>query len=124
MASKRFRNYAWFAGAKKFAEAHGTAINADSGDEVQFGNDGIEGLSDGVIQVQFDIDFVVPVSGTSIDLWDLFLNKKEFMSRMLAGGKVIMVPSRITNLSLTSESKNGTATGKITVKQCGQAQVN
>lgn len=119
----RFRNFPWFAGSKKFAEAHGVALNADSGDEVQIGNDGILGLSDGVIQIKFDLDFVVPVAGTKLDLWSLFLNKTEFTSRMMAGGKSIMVPSRITNLSLTSEAKSGTATGKITVMQSGDATV-
>lgn len=123
MASARFRNFPWFAGSRKFAEAHGVAVSMDSGDEIQLGNDGILGLSDGIIMVQFDLDFVLPVSGTKINLLKMFLNKEEFMSKMLAGGQAIMVPSRITNLNLTSESKNGTATGKITVKQCSTAQL-
>jgi len=119
----RFRNFPWFLGSKKFAEAHGVALNADSGDEVQIGNDGILGLSDGVIQMRFELDFVVPVAGTKIDLWDYFLNKRGFSARMMAGGKSIMIPCRITNMNLTSEAKNGTATGKITVQQEGQATV-
>jgi hypothetical protein len=115
MAQSRFRNFPLFLASKKFAEAHGNAYNADSGDELQFGSDGILGLSDGIITVRIEADYVVPVAGTKIDLWNLFLNKTEFYVRMLMGGKSHQVPCRITNMAQQSESKGGTATGKITM---------
>jgi len=123
MASARFRAFPLFLGTKKFAEAHGNAFNADSGDEIQFGSDGILGLSDGIIQIRIEADYVVPVRGTSVDIFDLFFNKKEFSTRIMMGGKAVTIPARITNMSQQSESKGGTATGKVTIQCSGAPSV-
>lgn len=123
MASARFRNFPLFINSKKFAEAHGNAFNADSGSEIQIGSDGILGLSDGVIQVRIEADYVVPVRGTTVDVFDLFYNQKEFTVRMMMGGKSHQIPARITNISQQSEAKGGTATGKVTIMACGAPEM-
>ena len=116
MPGARFRHFPLFVGSRKFAEAHGNSITVDSGDEIQIGSDGILGLSDGVTQVRIEVDYVVPVKGMSIDIWDYIMNKKEFTVRALMGGKSLQMGARFTNASMQSEAKTGAATGKATIQ--------
>lgn len=123
MASARFRPIPWYINNRKVAEANGSAYNLDSGDEVQIGHEGVLGLSDGVPMIKLDLDFVQPVAGTKIDFIAMFKNKQEVAIQGAIGGKIHAIPMRITNLSITSTSKTGAVTGKITLQNSGDLDV-
>ncbi len=123
MASNKFRAFPMLIGGRKFAECNGTQYTGESGDEQQIGAEGVMGLSEGVPVIKIDADYVQPVAGTSIDIHGMFKNKTEFTVQMPIGGKSHGVRMRITNVSLTSETKNGTAKGKITMLNASQLDI-
>lgn len=123
MASSKFRAFPMLIGGRKFAECNGTQYTADSGDEQMIGADGVLGLSEGIPVIKIEADYCQPVAGTKIDLWSLFTNKTEFTVQQPIGGKSHGVRMRITNMSLTSESKNGTAKGKITMMNASDLDI-
>lgn len=123
MASAKFRAFPMLIGGRKFAECNGTQYTADSGDEQQIGAEGVLGLSEGVPVIKIDADYVQPVAGTNIDLWSMFQNKTEFTVQQPIGGKSHGVRMRISSMSLTSETKNGTAKGKITMLNASQLDI-
>jgi len=115
MANPRIRPFPLYLKGKKFAEAHGNAFNGESGDELQFGAEGIIGLSEGIPTAKIDADYVVPVAGTQIDVLTLWLNKTDIGVGIFMGGKYVQFTGRITNVANQSESQKGTATGKCTI---------
>lgn len=123
MASSRFRPIPWYINGRKIAEANGTAYNLNSGDEVQIGHDGVLGLSDGIPMIKLDVDYVQPVAGTQIDFMSMFVNKQEIQVQGAIGGKVHAIPMRITDVAITSTSKTGAVTGKLTLQNSGDLDV-
>lgn len=123
MASARFRPIPMYINGRKIAEANGISYSIDAGDEQQLGHDGVLGLSDGIQMLKVDVDYPQPVAGTQIDFMAMINNKQEVQIQLAIGGKVHAIPMRITNIAITSTSKSGAVTGKLTLQNSGDLDV-
>lgn len=121
--SGRTRPFPIYINSRKVAEAFQNNIDAESGDEQQFGAEGVLGLSEGITTFEIDFDVVQLTRGTNIDLFGILMNKQEVGVGVSVGPKRIRVPMRCTSANLTSQSRNGTATGKWKFKQSGTPSV-
>lgn len=122
-AGSKFRAIPLLIAGRKFAECNGTVYTAQSGDEQCIGADGVLGLSEGIPILKIEADFVQPVSGTKIDIYGMFVNKTEFVAQQPIGGKSHGSRMRITDISITSETKNGTCKGKITMMNASDLDI-
>jgi hypothetical protein len=114
MGQARFRHYPIYIRNRKVAEFNAGAYDMESGDELQYGSEGILGVSDGIINLKLEGDAVIPVSGTSIDFTTIFLGKQYVSVMIRVNGKRHVWVGRLTSMNYNSASKNGEAKGKFT----------
>lgn len=120
----RSRAFPIYIRGRKVAEAYQNNVDIESGDEQLFGAEGVLGLSEGITTFKLDFDYVVLTRGTDIaDLTILPITKEEVGVGVFAGGKRFQVPMRATAANLTSATRNGTATGKLTLMSSGPITV-
>lgn len=114
MAQSRFRHYPLYVGNRKMAEMNGVAYDLESGDELQFGAEGVLGVSDGIPTVKIEGDFVQPVQGTQIDIVTMLLGKQYVSTKIVIGGKAHEIVGRFMAMNFQSDSRTGASRGKFT----------
>jgi hypothetical protein len=114
MALVRVRHASLRLNGRKVAEMYDCTYHIASGDEPQYGDDGFIGMSDGAITSQIDCSTIVPISGMSVDIDGLVLNKSDVdIAHSLVNGKIHQVTMRCTDADYKSDAKNGTLMGSF-----------
>jgi hypothetical protein len=113
MAQAKFRHYPVYVAKKKIATMSAVTHDIESGDELQFGSEGVLGHSDGIATCTLEADCVVPVSGSPIDFLGTILNKRDVDVMIFADGKFQTFTGRIVSANYSSNSRNGEARGKF-----------
>jgi hypothetical protein len=113
MATPKFRHFPVYMSNKKIATMSQVNHDIESGDELQFGAEGVLGHSDGIITVKLEADCVIPVAGSPVGFLDTIINKRDVSVRIFCDGKYQMFKGRIISANYTSNSRNGEARGKF-----------
>ena len=124
MGQSRFRHYPCYIGSRKVAEFNAVAYDMESGDELQFGSEGILGVSDGIVTLKLEGDAVIPVPGTNIDFTSIFLGKRYVSVMIRVNGRRHTWTGRLTAMNFNSSSRNGEAKGKFTFLGTEDPNVN
>lgn len=114
MGNSRFRSFPLYVKNRKVAEVNGIAYDLESGDELQFGAEGVLGVSEGIPTVKIEADAVIPVQGMSVDLVTIMLSKQNVGIGIRVDGKLHKVDAHLTACNFSSQSRNGEAKGKFT----------
>lgn len=112
MANVRVRPFSVFIGAKKFGEMHQAKFTINSGDEIQFGDGGAVGMSDGAETTSLSCTAIQPATRLmSIDLVDAIRNKKDLDVAIPIGTKIVMMPMRTSKAEFDTDQKTGRLEG-------------
>lgn len=116
MALQRVRHYSLFAQGKKVAECFRNKASFKSGDEPQFGDDGMLGMSDGAGTLELTFDAIAPVAGMSVQFEQFVLGKIDLDMQMgLINGKIWQSTMRCTQAEYDGDAKAGTLNGSFTL---------
>lgn len=116
MAQLTFRHVPLRFDNKKIAEVNQTTFEVISGDEPQFGSDGLLGYSDGATTGRCQFRTVTPVKGHEKDLDLAIYEKKTVVLVLPIGGKSHTLEGRMTGMSYETDARAGTLTGSYTVE--------
>lgn len=116
MATYRVKHASVFVAGKKVATANTSDITVNSGDEVQFGDAGFAGFSDGATTTSCEVTEIVPITGTTFDFDAAIVGKQNLeMSFGLLNGNIWQVTMRAMKHDYKSDAKTGTLTGSISL---------
>lgn len=95
-------------------EVSSNEYTIQSGDEVQIGDEGYMGHSDGATQTGIQSDAIIPVKGMEKKL-EMSLLRKEYVQIGLGvvNGKVHTITMRVVEAVFTGAAANGTQTGRF-----------
>lgn len=113
MADSRFRHYPVYVRNRKVAEMNAVAYDIESGDELQFGAEGVLGVSEGIPTVKLEGDCVIPVAGMKIDIISMLLSKQNVSVGIRVNGAMHKFTGHCTSANFSSSSRNGEARGKF-----------
>jgi len=113
MAQSKFRAFPVYLAKKKLATMSGVTFDIESGDELQFGAEGVLGHSDGISTCTLEADCVIPVAGSPVDFLGTILNKRDVSITIFADGKFQEFVGRLKSVNYTSNSRNGESRGKF-----------
>lgn len=113
----RVRAASLLVNGKKAGAFEGTTYNYETGDELQFGDPGVVGFSDGAGKTSLDATGIHPTGGMDIpDLQTLAQQKANLeIALSLINGKIHQVTMRITKAVTTSSHQNGTQKGQYSL---------
>lgn len=115
MALVRERHASMFVNSKKVAECFKSKVTLSSGDELQYGDEGVIGVSDGAASTSLDFDIVVPVSGATVSIETILLAKQNVdIQQGIVNGKIWQCTMRCTKAEYDSDAKAGTLVGSFT----------
>lgn len=114
MAQSKFRSFPVYLKGKKIATLAESTYDIESGDEPQFGAEGILGHSDGITTTKIECNVVVPVAGSPVGFLDAILGKQDVEVKIFADGKIQTITGRLTAANYTSNARNGEARGRFT----------
>lgn len=116
MASEKVRAASIYVDGRKSAECFESTYDWDSGDEAQIGDGEVLGYSDGPIQSTLSCKVVMPVSGSSIDMFKLMKEKRMVgVTISLVDGKIHQVDMRVLKANVQNSHKNGTQEGNFSL---------
>jgi hypothetical protein len=116
MALVRVRHASMFLNSKKIAECYKSDVELNSGDELQYGDEGVIGVADGATNTQVNFDMIVPVSGATVSPEQLLLAKQNVdIQSGLINGKLWDCTMRFTKAKYDSDAKTGTLNGAFTL---------
>jgi hypothetical protein len=116
MASSKVRAASIYFKGRKYAECYDSTYDWDSGDEEQFGDPGMIGYSDGAIKCSLSCKAVVPVAGSTVDMYQLMKNKEDVaVTIALIDGKIHQVDMRVLKASVQNTHKNGMQEGSFSL---------
>lgn len=104
---------------KAFAEGNGRKVSGKDNGARQEGASGILGISFGIQTFDIDLTSVCPVSGASVDMWDLFIQGAVINVGFFHNGKFYVGPYRIMSADIDEKSKDGTSTGSWKLENAG-----
>lgn len=115
MAFVRVRHASLFISGRKYAEAYMTEEDVSSGDEPQYGDEGLVGMSDGAATTNLSCEAIVPVLGSSVDILKSYLLKKLDIDITygLVNGQLHQYTVRCTNANFKGDAKAGTLVGSF-----------
>lgn len=117
MATYRVKHASVFdTNGKKIATAVTNEVSLNSGDEMQFGDEGFAGFSDGATTTSCEVLEIIPITGTSFDFDSAIVNKQDLnMGFGLLNGNIWQVPMRATKHDYKSDAKTGSLTGSVSL---------
>ena len=115
MASEKVRAASIYVDGRKSAECFESTYDWDSGDEAQIGDGEVLGYSDGPIQSTLSCKVVMPVSGSSIDMFKLIGEADGRRHHLLVDGKIHQVDMRVLKANVQNSHKNGTQEGNFSL---------
>lgn len=113
MALQRIRHASILLNSKKVAECNKSDTELNSGDELAYGDNGVIGVSDGATSTTLNFDTVVPVSGMSITVEQIILNKQNVVIQTLLNGQIWECEMRFKSAKYTSDATKGTLDGSF-----------
>lgn len=116
MSQQVFRNPGLFVDEKKIAEVNRVTNEVISGDEPQFGDEGLLGYSDGAMTGRIQFNTVTPVKGHEKDLDAAIFEKKTVVAKQRFGTKTHFLEGRLTGQTYESDARAGTLTGSYTLE--------
>lgn len=111
MALQRIRHASIWVNSKKVAECFKSDMDLKSGDELAYGDAGVIGVSDGATTTALSFDIVVPVSGATITVEKLILQKANVDIQSNLNGEIWENQMRFGDCKYTSDSVKGTLNG-------------
>lgn len=116
MAMNRVRHASISIESKKVGECHRIKSSYSSNDELQLGDDGYIGISDGAGQTQIEFEMFVPYSGATVNPKQLMLLKQDVDVEMyLVNGQIESLSMRFIKADTDSDAKAGTLMGSFTL---------
>jgi hypothetical protein len=109
MATYRVKHASVFANGAKVGTMNTNDIEVNSGDEIQFGDEGFAGWSDGATTTSCDVGEFVPIQGTTFNWAQAVLNKQVLnMSFAVVNAGIWEIDMRATSQGIKSDAKAGT----------------
>lgn len=114
MAFVRVRHASIFVGGKKLGTMFNNKYSINSGDEPQFGDNGLLGYSDGAIQTTLTCTDIIPVAGQDVPLTQALVAKSDLdMQVGLVDGHIHQITMRPLKAEFDSDAKAGTQHGNF-----------
>lgn len=110
-----FRASPLYIDGRKIAEISDVTFTHESGDEPQFGIEGLLGYSEGADTTKISFKTVTPYAGHEKTLADYIRQKKYGTYGVFVDGKLEQIDGRMISRAYTSNSKTGTVTGDFEV---------
>jgi hypothetical protein len=111
MAKVVIRNAPIYFKGKKIAEVETGSYEISSGDEPQFGTDGLLGHSSGAITTKITLNVIVPVAGISVTMTGALLAKEQVTMGILVDAKLHQIDMNPMSANFQTDSKAGKVTG-------------
>lgn len=114
MAFVRVRHASLFVGGKKLGTMFNNKYTIQSGDEPQFGDNGLQGYSDGAIQTTLASTSIIPVAGQEVPLTTALVQKQDLDVQLgLVDGHIHQITMRPLKAEFDSDAKAGTQNGNF-----------
>lgn len=116
MAMVRVRHPSIFVEGKKVGQCYKTKSDINSGDELQYGDDGVIGVSDGAGNWTLEFDMIIPVAGADVNP-EVMLANKQFVDIQygIENNKILASTMRFQKAVTDGDAKAGTLTGSYTL---------
>lgn len=112
MADFKTRAPSLYLDGVKMATIEGHKFTYSSGDEIQFGDPGALGFSDGAPVSGMSATGIVPTAGNKVKVMRLMQQKHTFdVGYGVVDGDIVQVPMRATKAEFTGSHKAGTLMG-------------
>jgi hypothetical protein len=114
LAFVRVRHGSLYLQGRKYAECYSSEEDIASGDEPQYGDEGMIGMSDGAMTSNYSFEAISPVLGASVAVENFLLNKQDVdLVYGPINGKLHQVTVRFTTCNFKSDAKAGTLVGSF-----------
>lgn len=110
------RAFPIFINSKKVGEAHGVAFSLQPNRQRLYGAEGMLALSRGAVTCGVEVDMIVPVGGTSVDMLALLIQQKDVGVQLPIGGKTYDVDMGFTDGNVNGNTETGVVNGKFTLQ--------
>jgi hypothetical protein len=114
MASAKVRAASIFVGGRKVGQFVSSKYTISAGDELQYGDPGVIGFSDGAITTTLSATGIVPVAGQDVALENALVNHNDIdVAVALINGKIHQISMRVNKAEYDSDHKTGILTGQF-----------
>lgn len=116
MAQPVVRAFPIYIKGKKLGEAHGTNFTLTPQRTKLYGAEGFLALSRGAVSCGVEVDYIVPVSGTSVDVIAQIILQQDVTVQLPIGGKTYTIQMGYTSGNVQSNTETGVVQGKFSLE--------